>query len=522
MAVTAPIEKPVARPISKFAVPFLGFLGGVQGACPNIASTALVGASDSLHMAGSTQALAASMQTLAIAASAITTGLLADRLGRRHVLMIALIVGAIGNLIVLSAPTSSIYMVGMAVTGIGLGTVYGCAFGFMRAVVPPNRMAGAMGLFTAVVMASTVVLTFVGGTLASSNWRVAFVLIPLMCVISLVLTPILLPIMEKSKSEKLDVAGQLLLMVGVVAFLYSVSQFAHSLTAPGTLVPLALGIILLAIFFIHEAKYSGRFYPVSIFRSPVFLAAICAGFIYNFGTAVGFLQLTNLWQYINGLATSKVAIWQLPMLIAGIGAGLVTGKLMVKGMSDRATILSGGVLAAAGFAYLGTFHTASGLLGFLPGLLLVGSGVVVAAVPFGSLILREAPADYLGPVSSSRLTFGQIFYTLGLSLSTVMIDRLTKGGVVDRLESAGVPANQLSTGLDAVTAYASNGTAPSTSVGKEALQYASVSYGNSFATVMFIGGGFMVVASVVAFFLLAGDKGPESVGPPADTVPAPV
>jgi hypothetical protein len=254
----------------------------------------------------------------------------------------------------------------------------------------------------------------------------------------------------------------------------------------------------------------------------VFLAAICAGFIYNFGTAVGFLQLTNLWQYINGLATSKVAIWQLPMLIAGIGAGLVTGKLMVKGMSDRATILSGGVLAAAGFAYLGTFHTASGLLGFLPGLLLVGSGVVVAAVPFGSLILREAPADYLGPVSSSRLTFGQIFYTLGLSLSTVMIDRLTKGGVVDRLEAAGVPANQLSTGLDAVTAYASNGTAPSTSVGKEALQYASVSYGNSFATVMFIGGGFMVVASVVAFFLLAGDKGPESVGPPADTVPAPV
>ena len=65
------------------AVPFLGFLGAVQGSCPNIASTALVGASRSLHMAGSTQALAASVQTMAIAATVISTGLLADRLGRR-------------------------------------------------------------------------------------------------------------------------------------------------------------------------------------------------------------------------------------------------------------------------------------------------------------------------------------------------------------------------------------------------------------------------------------------------------
>jgi len=63
----------------RFAVPFLGFVAAIQGTCPNIASTALVGASKSLDMTGSTQALAASVQTLAVAASVITTGFLADR-----------------------------------------------------------------------------------------------------------------------------------------------------------------------------------------------------------------------------------------------------------------------------------------------------------------------------------------------------------------------------------------------------------------------------------------------------------
>ena len=505
--VAAPLPMPAVKQVSKLAVPFLGFLGAVQGSCPNIASTALVGASRSLHMAGSTQALAASVQTMAIAATVISTGLLADRLGRRRVLMVALITGAIGNLVVLSAPSPAVYMMGMAIAGIGLGAVYGAAFGYMAAVVPRERMAGAMGVFTAVVMAGTVVLTFVGGSLASSHWRLAFLLIPAACVACLVLTPVLLPKVDRVTGNKLDLPGQAFLMAGVLLFLYSASQFAHSLTSPRTLVPLLAGAALLGVFFVWESRYEGHFFPVGIFRSPVFLAALCAGFIYTFGTAVAFLQVTNLWQYVNGLATARVAVWQLPLLFAGIVSGLVTGRLMARGLSSRTVILVGGIVSAAGFALLATSNRSTTLLGFLPGLVLTGAGVIIAAVPFGSLILAEAPDEYLGPVSSSRTTFGQFFYTIGFSLSAVVIERLTDGGVVHRLEHAGVPANQLSTGLDAVSVYASKGTAPTTSTGRAALRDAVVSYGHAFSTTFFIAGGLTLVVGLMAFVLLSGGQG---------------
>ncbi len=495
------------------AVPFLGFLGAVQGSCPNIASTALVGASRSLHMAGSTQALAASVQTMAIAATVISTGLLADRLGRRRVLMVALVAGAIGNLVVLAALSPAFYMVGMAITGVGLGAVYGAAFGYMAAVVPKERMAGAMGVFTAVVMAGTVVLTFAGGSLASSHWRLAFLLIPAACMACLVVTPVLLPDVDRITGNRLDLPGQAFLMAGIILVLYSASQFAHSLTSPRTLVPLVVGALLLVTFFVWESRYEGHFFPVGIFRSPVFLAALCAGFIYTFGTAVAFLQVTNLWQYVNGLATAKVAVWQLPLLFAGIVAGLATGRLMSRGLTGRTTILAGGVVSSVGFALLATAHASTSLLGFLPGLVLTGAGVIIAAVPFGSLILAEAPERYLGPVSSSRTTFGQFFYTIGFSVSAVVIDRLTVGGVVHRMEHAGVPANQLSTGLDAVTVYASKGTTPTTSAGKAALRNAVVSYGHAFSTMFFIAGGLTLVVGIAAFVLLSGSGG----SPPADT-----
>lgn len=495
------------KKISRFAVPLLGFFGGVQGSSVNVASTALVGASRSLHMAGSTQALAASMQTLAIAATVITTGLMADRLGRRRVLIGALLVGIIGNLVVIAAPTSAVYMLGMAIIGAGLGAAYGSSFAYIKSVVPVQRLASAMGLFTAVVMVTTLVVTFVGGSLSSINWRLAFIVVPIACLLGLLCVPRILPKVPTVKGGSLDVIGQLLLGVGVVSFLYSVSQFAHSLTSPKTLVPLGLGVVLLAAFAVWESRCHGHFFPMQLFRSPVFLAALCFGFIYNFGTAVSFLQLTNLWQYINGLKTSQVSVWQLPLLLAGIIAGLLTGRVMSKGMTNRTAGLIGGAMTAVGFVWFGIFHASSGLLGFIPGLVITGAGVVVAAVPFGNLILREAPAKFLGPVSSARTTAGQFFYTLGFSLSTVLIDKMTTGGVVHRLEDAGVPANQLSTGLDAVTVYASKGTAPTTSLGKEALADAVTSYGNSFRTTMFMTAGAILIVTAIATFLLRRGEG---------------
>jgi len=222
---------------------------------------------------------------------------------------------------------------------------------------------------------------------------------------------------------------------------------------------------------------------------------------------VAFLQVTNLWQYVNGLATARVAVWQLPLLFAGIVSGLVTGRLMARGLSSRTVILVGGIVSAAGFALLATSNRSTTLPGFLPGLVLTGAGVIIAAVPFGSLILAEAPDEYLGPVSSSRTTFGQFFYTIGFSLSAVVIDRLTDGGVVHRLEHAGVPANQLSTGLDAVSVYASKGTAPTTSTGRAALRDAVVSYGHAFSTTFFIAGGLTLVVGLMAFVLLSGGQG---------------
>lgn len=495
---------PASRPRvpAPVAIVFLGVLAAVQGAAPNISSTALVSASRGLDMVGGTLALAASIQTLAVAATAISTGLLADRYGRRHVLMIALVVGTVGNLVVAAAPTTSVYLLGQAIAGIGLGAVYGAAFAYVRIIADPRRLAGAIGLFTAALMFSTLVFTFGGGALASLEWRLAFVLLPLICVVALLLTPVLLPAQARLAGLTMDYRGQVLLIIAIASFLFGVSRLGSSLTSVTTLGPLALGILAMVLFIRHESRSDDRFFPVALLRDPVFIAAMLAGLVYNFGTAVAFLQVTNLWQYVNGLGTAEVALWQLPLIGAGILSALVVGRLMMRGLTNRRVLLIGSISSGAGFALLAVFHGAQGLLGFLPGLVLVGTGVVVCSIPFANLILKAAPKAFYGPVTSSRTTIGQFLYAVGFAVSTVLIDKLTTGGTVDRLEAAGVPPQQVGTALGSVTAYASRSTMPDTSLGKQALADAVTSYGTSFMVTMLIAGAICLVAGVVGYLIL--------------------
>ena len=131
--------------------------------------------------------------------------------------------------------------------------------------------------------------------------------------------------------------------VGIIALIGGIGELGKSLTSPIALGGIGVGIVLLVVWFIWESHNENRFFPVSLFKNPVFLAAIAAGFIYNFGNAVVFLQMTNLWQYINGLKTLEVSLWQLPLLITGIVIGLLTGRADVAGrLSAKGALLLGG------------------------------------------------------------------------------------------------------------------------------------------------------------------------------------
>lgn len=485
-----------------FGVPLLGIIGAVQGSSPNINSTALVSLSRDLSMSSGVVAIAASMQTLAAAATVITTGLLADRLGRKRVLMAALALSVIGATVCGLAPVSAVYLLGQCLTGIGLGAAYGAAFAYVRAVAKPGKLASALGVFGAVIGLTTLILTFLGGSLVGVNWRLAFFVVAAGALLCLLLVPITLPKQPRITGSSFDLIGQILLAIGIIGFLYGISHLGRSLTDPLTTVPLLGGAIILVAFFVYESKNKSAFYPVRIFKSPIFIAAILAGFVYNFGTAVAFLQSTNLWQYVTNVPTKDIAFWQVPLVGAGVIGALVAGKLLGRGMANKTAILGSTVVVVIGFVGLAIVHGSTSFWVFAIFSALAGAGLLATSVPFGNLIIEEAPPAQYGPVTSSRTTIGQFFYSIGFALATIMVDRLTIGGVTEKLTASGVQPDLIGTAVTSVDMYASSGTEPSTTLGKQALADAVVSYGNSYSSVMITCAALILIAGVVAWVLL--------------------
>jgi MFS family permease len=494
-------------PFIKLAIPLLGILGGVQGVDPNIAATALPEASKALSMQGDLQALAASVSTLALAASVVSTGLLADRIGRRKVLLAALILSAIGDLIVVLAPQSTFYLAGRAIAGIGLGAVYGAAFAYIRAVSTPKTLPSAIGIFTAVLMAYTVLFTFIGGALSDIDWRLGFLVTPVIAVVCFFAIPFVLPSEPVVSTGKADAVGQIALIIAIAGTLYGIGNLSRGILDPFFYLPLLIGIVASAGFVWREKTYAQAFFPIELFRSPVFLAAILAGLVYNLGNAVAFLQMSNLWHYATRLNSLEVSLWQLPFLLSGVAAGLVFGKRMSKGLSNRTALLIGTILSAVGFVLLAVVSRADSFWVFLVPTGIIGFGIVVASLPFGNLIMQAAPARYFGPVTSARTTIGQVWYTVGLAISTVMVDRITSGGVIKRLEEAGVPSTQLGTALDKVTTYASQTHDETSKIGAEVLAGVRDSYLVGFNITMLVFAAVILLAGLLGVALLTKTSG---------------
>ena len=184
-----------ALKISTLTVPYLGILASLQLIDPSVANIALVKASDALDMHGSVLALGASVSTLAQAASVLVMGFLGDRFGRRRVLAASLLLALSGNLLSMLANEAGLFLLGRALTGIALGSVLTSTFASVRYVTSAAGVSAALGLWNLLIVVGFISGSLIGGWMAAIDWRLAFVLVPMICILSLLLLPVLLPLL---------------------------------------------------------------------------------------------------------------------------------------------------------------------------------------------------------------------------------------------------------------------------------------------------------------------------------------
>jgi len=422
------------RDFGFLSVVVISILAAVQSADPGIMNISLKSASEALDIRGSSLSLAAGMGTLTLAATVIAVGALADRVGVRRVIMGGLILEIIGNLIVSAAPTTTVLLLGRAIAGVGMGALFAGAFSMVPEIAGKKKVATIIGQWTGMLYLFLILFTVFGSVLIGINWRYGFFLVPAICAIMLFVVPFTLPeTSRRGNPGKFDVKGLTCLGIGMVALLYGVSAAATSLTKPAFWGSLIVAGVFLAAFAMIEHKSANASFPIRLFKSPLFVAAVLAGILWNFAESGFLLQAANFWQIVLKLGPAVVGVYQMPLLIAAAVAAFVAGALLAKGRSPVVMMTVGFVMLVAGLLSVAFSTKSTNVVSFLPALVFVGVGMVLVAVVQARAYVGEAPPEFLSAVVSSRTAVGQLGYSLGVALtSTIITLGITKNGVASK------------------------------------------------------------------------------------------
>ena len=449
----------------------------------------------------------ASAISLAIAATAIAAGVAADRLGRRRVLMGSFLVAGAANLVIFLVPSGAVYLGGHIVAGVGYGAMATGSYAYVKALAPGKSLGWALGLFGVFTTLICTVTIFAGGMLADADWRWLFLIVPAMCLVSALLTPRMLPAMPRVGSGPVDLKGLIVLGAGMLLLISGLTQATSRPTRPLTWLFVLAGVALMAAWAAIERRGRHPSFPVRMFRSRLYLAAVLVGLTGNITAAAMVLGMSDHLQYIarDSMLVATIGL-QPSYIIGGLGGlvagGLLAGRWLSDGVSPRLVMTAGPLLTAVGYIALVPLHHGSSYWAILPGTVVAGLGLAAMMTAQSQVIVRAAPADAYGAVTASKTSIGQLGSALGMILTILFLDRMTAGGIVRGLRTEGVSAADAHTTLTALDNYLTTGHKPGLHDLPDALGHATSSFSGAFHGSMLLCAGIMVATAAAVWLLM--------------------
>ncbi len=373
--------------------------------------------------------------TLAFAGFLLLGGRAADLLGPRLVCIGGLSVFAVASLVGGLAQSEGMLVVARGVQGLGGAIVAPATLSILTTSFAQgavrNRALGLWGAMGGVGGAAGGVL---GGLLTDTlGWRwILFINLPIGLAAALLALRVVrsgtVPGASAPRSE-FDLAGALSVTLGLVGLTYGiVSTEQHGWTAARTLVPLLVGLGLLALFVGIEARVARRpLLPLRILRSRELSGANVIVLLMG-GATFSMWYLASLYmQEVLGYDALQTGLAFLPMTLVLIGASQVASRLVSR--IGPGPVLAGGMLLiATGLAgFSGASAGGSWSSDVLwPGLV-AGAGIGCSFVPVTIAATNGVrPAD-AGLASGVVNTSRQVGGTLGLALlATLATQRTTE------------------------------------------------------------------------------------------------
>jgi EmrB/QacA subfamily drug resistance transporter len=483
--------------------------------------------------------------SLTFASLLILAGRVADRVGRRLLFVVGIVVFVGASVLVAMSDSANTLIAARALQGIGGAMILPSSLSVINAVFVGRDRAVAFAVWGGTIGGMAALGPLVGGWLTTyASWHWAFLINVPIGIIVLIGVLMLVPeTKELGGPRGIDIAGTILITVGLLGIVFAliegqrygwitpIAQFSAagwewpSTTVSIVTVAAVLGLLAVVAFVFVELRRvrEGKVVVVDLrlFRIRTFGAGNVVALVVSLGEFGLLFALPLFLQAVRGYDALETGVILLALAIGSfVASGL--GAPLSQRFGPVRVLQLGMALEAVGILALG-FALSTTVTGWqmAPWLFLYGMGVGFATAQLTGVILSEVPVAESGQASAVQSTSRQVGAAIGTAIIGATLV-LGLGTVASQLEDRGVPAAQAEQVSQAVAGSAGQAIPGLSQLpnGDVLVAGASAGFAEAITWVAWVAGGFVFLGLLMSLLLPKNAARVESEGyepPRSDT-----
>jgi EmrB/QacA subfamily drug resistance transporter len=391
------------------------FIVGLDNTIVNVALPAI---RRQLHASVSGLQWVVDAYTVVLASLLMLAGSTADRLGRRRVFQIGLLIFTLASLLCSVAPGLGWLVAFRILQAVGGSMLNPVAMSIItNTFTDPRERARAIGAWGGVIGISLALGPVIGGALINSvGWRSIFWINIPVGLAAVVLCARFVPESKALRPRRVDPVGQLLVMAVLASVTYAIIEGPSAGYRSAEIVGLfAVAVAGVAGLIGYERRRVHPLVDVRLFRSAPFsgatVIAVCA-----FASLGGFLFLNTLYlQDVRGLSALHAGLYTLPMAGMTLIFAPISGRI-VGSRGPRPSLVAAGIALLASSLMLTRLEAGTSVAWLFTEYAIFGFGFGVVNAPITNTAVSGLPREQAGVAAAFASTSRQIGQSLGVAV----------------------------------------------------------------------------------------------------------
>ncbi|HKF36538.1 MAG TPA: MFS transporter [Ktedonobacteraceae bacterium] len=359
-----------------------------------------------------------------IAGVLLTTGRLADMIGRKPIWVAGLVIFTAGSAICGASLSLGMLIAARALQGLGGAFIMAVSPAMLTSAFPAHERGRALGMNAVIVALGVSVGPTLGGIITEHfTWRwIFYVNVPL-GIIGVIATLRILTERMRRGRRRFDPLGALLLAIGLVALTMGLSFGQEwGWNSPLLIGTLVVSVLALTGMVFVELHVSNPIIDFSLLKRRVFLSAnvsLILSFLALF--AVSFMLPFYL-EELRGFSTEEAGLLLTPLPLTIAVLAPLSGSLADR-IGSRWLAAGGLAIACLGLVLISQLNAQSSVWDIIWRLVVTGVGQAMFQSPNNSALMGAAPPDQQGSASGFLAT-GRV---VGQSISVAIAGAIFAG-----------------------------------------------------------------------------------------------